>query len=76
VRAVQDVGNAIGWSVAMTAFDFGYLLELADYLASSTRKYVGGTGPTAAVVAVAFGLECFPLPPTHLELFRKSVQSA
>lgn len=32
---VQDVGNAIGWSVAMTAFDFGYLLELADYLASS-----------------------------------------
>lgn len=33
---VQDVGNAIGWSVAMTAFDFGYLLELADYLASST----------------------------------------
>jgi hypothetical protein len=69
---VQDVGNAIGWSVAMTAFDFGYLLELADYLASSTsarhsEKYVGGTGPTAAVVAVAFGLECFPLPPTHLE---------
>ncbi|GAA5862036.1 hypothetical protein JCM3774_006148 [Rhodotorula dairenensis] len=32
---VQDVGNAIGWSVAMTAFDYGYLLELADYLASS-----------------------------------------
>lgn len=32
---VQDVGNAIGWSVAMSAFDYGYLLELADYLASS-----------------------------------------
>ena len=40
-----------------------------------SEKYVGGTGPTAAVVAVAFGLECFPLPPTHLELFREGLCS-
>ncbi|GAA5990346.1 hypothetical protein JCM10908_007327 [Rhodotorula pacifica] len=34
---VQDVGNAIGWSVAMNTFDYAYLLELADYLASSAN---------------------------------------
>ncbi|GAA5845856.1 hypothetical protein JCM3766R1_004635 [Sporobolomyces carnicolor] len=34
---VQNVGNAIGWSVAMPQFDFPYLLALSDYLSSSSQ---------------------------------------
>ncbi|GAA6001714.1 uncharacterized protein JCM10292_005005 [Rhodotorula paludigena] len=33
---VQDVGNAIGWSVAMPSFDTAYILHFADYLSSSS----------------------------------------
>ncbi|GAA6055027.1 hypothetical protein JCM3770_006701 [Rhodotorula araucariae] len=32
---VQDVGNAIGWSVAMPSFDWTYVLALGDYLSAS-----------------------------------------
>jgi len=34
---VQNVGNAIGWSVSMPQFDFPYLLSLGDYLSSSSQ---------------------------------------
>ncbi|GAA5969653.1 hypothetical protein JCM3765_000612 [Sporobolomyces pararoseus] len=34
---VQNVGNAIGWSVSMPQFDFPYLLSLSDYLSSSSQ---------------------------------------
>ncbi|GAA5903112.1 uncharacterized protein JCM6883_002701 [Sporobolomyces salmoneus] len=34
---VQNVGNAIGWSVAMPQFDFPYLLALGDHLSSSSQ---------------------------------------
>ncbi|GAA5839150.1 hypothetical protein JCM9279_002609 [Rhodotorula babjevae] len=33
---VQDVGNAVGWSVAMPAFDWAYLLALSDHLSTSS----------------------------------------
>lgn len=33
---VQDVGNAVGWSVAMPSFDWAYLLALGDYLSTSS----------------------------------------
>ncbi|GAA6007456.1 hypothetical protein JCM11491_004169 [Sporobolomyces phaffii] len=34
---VHNVGQAIGWSVAMPAFDFPYLLALGDHLSSSSQ---------------------------------------
>ncbi|GAA5930836.1 uncharacterized protein JCM15063_002473 [Sporobolomyces koalae] len=34
---IENVGNAIGWSIAMPTFDFPYLLSLSDYLSSSSH---------------------------------------
>ncbi|GAA5979290.1 hypothetical protein JCM11641_001984 [Rhodosporidiobolus odoratus] len=35
---VEDVGNAIGWCCAMPAFEWAYVLALADYLSQGTKK--------------------------------------